>query len=51
VDTQVVCVDRRRQWSNWRNVWHSAAIRSALYTLAAPARLVKRRMGRGQPVA
>jgi hypothetical protein len=51
VDTQVVCVDRRRQWSNWRNVWHSAAIRSTLYTLAAPARLVKRRMGRGQPVA
>jgi hypothetical protein len=39
VDTQVVCVDRRRQWSRWRNVWHSAAIRSALYT---PARLVRR---------
>jgi hypothetical protein len=39
VDTQVVCVDRRRQWSRWRNVWHSAAIRSALHT---PARLVRR---------
>ena len=51
VDTQVICVDRRRQWSNWRNVWHSAAIRSTLYTLAAPARLVKGRMGRGRPVA
>jgi hypothetical protein len=40
VDTQVVCVDRRRQWSRWRNVWHSAAIRSTLY---APMRLVRRR--------
>jgi hypothetical protein len=40
VDTQVVCVDRRRQWARWRNVWHSAAIRSTLY---APVRLVRRR--------
>jgi hypothetical protein len=51
VDTQVVCVDRRRQWSKWRNVWHSAAIRSTLYTLAAPARVLKRLVGRDQPVA
>jgi hypothetical protein len=40
VDTQVVCVDRRRQWSRWRNVWHSAAIRS---TVNAPVRLIRRR--------
>jgi hypothetical protein len=51
VDTQVVCVDRKRQWSNWRNVWHSAAIRSTLYTLAAPARLVKRLVRRDRAVA
>jgi hypothetical protein len=38
VDTQVVCVDKRRQWSRWRNVWHSSAIRSTLYTLGAPFR-------------
>ncbi len=31
VDTQVVCVDKKRQWSRWRNVWHSSAIRSTLY--------------------
>ena len=43
VDTQVVCVDRRRQWSKWRNVWHSAAIRSTLYTVAAPVRASRRR--------
>ncbi|HEX5780557.1 MAG TPA: hypothetical protein VFX80_01485 [Solirubrobacteraceae bacterium] len=42
VDTQVVCVDRRRQWSKWRNVWHSSAIRSTLYTMGAPVRGVKR---------
>jgi hypothetical protein len=51
VDTQVVCVDRRRQWSRWRNVWHSAAIRSTLYTLGAPARLAKRRLRRDRAVA
>ena len=41
VDTQVVCVDGKRQWSKWRNVWHSAAIRSTLYTLGAPGRFAK----------
>jgi hypothetical protein len=46
VDTQVVCVDRQRQWSRWTNVWQSAAIRSTLYTLGAPVRLFRR----GRPV-
>jgi len=43
VETTVVCVDRRRQWANARNVWHNAAIRSALYTMAAPLRALRRR--------
>ncbi|RZT16816.1 hypothetical protein EV649_4349 [Kribbella sp. VKM Ac-2569] len=38
VDTKVVCVDRKRQWSRWRNVWHSSAIRSAIYMAEAPIR-------------
>jgi hypothetical protein len=38
VDVSVVCVDRRRQWRRFGNVWHSAAIRSALYTLSSPMR-------------
>src|SRR3954464_10900576 len=42
VDTQVVCVDKKRQWSKWRNVWQSSAIRSTLYTLGAPGRAMKR---------
>jgi len=38
VDTAVVCVDKKRQWKRWTNVWHSSAIRSTLYTLNAPFR-------------
>jgi hypothetical protein len=41
VSTQV-CVDKKRQWSKWRNVWHSAAIRSTVYTLGAPVRWARR---------
>src|SRR5215213_6339786 len=38
VDVSVVCVDRRRQWSRFGNVWQSAAIRSALYRASTPMR-------------
>ena len=38
VETCAVCVDRKRQWANAKNVWHNAAIRSSLYLLAAPVR-------------
>lgn len=41
VDTKVVCVDNKRQWSRWTNVWHSSAIRSTLFMLAAPFRAVR----------
>ncbi len=51
VDTQVVCVDKKRQWSNWRNVWHSSAIRSTIYMLGAPGRAVKRLFKRDRAVA
>jgi hypothetical protein len=40
--TTMVCVDRRRQWRYAGNVRHSAAFRSALHTLAAPLRWVRR---------
>ncbi len=42
VETKVVCVDRKRQWSKWRNVWHSSAIRSTIYTMGAPVRRLTR---------
>ena len=48
VETQVVCVDKKRQWSKWRNVWHSSAIRSTLYTVGAPVRGVKGLFGSNQ---
>ena len=42
VESKVICVDKRRQWSRWTNVWQSSAIRSTLYTLGAPWRAVRR---------
>jgi hypothetical protein len=42
VTTTVVCVDRRRQWANAGNVWHNAGIRSAVYALGGPLRLLGR---------
>jgi len=38
VETAVVCVDKKRQWKRWTNIWHSAAIRSTIYMLNAPFR-------------
>lgn len=42
VDTKVVCVDKKRQWSRWTNVWHSSAIRSTLFMMGAPFRAARR---------
>jgi hypothetical protein len=47
VDTQVVCVDRKRQWRRASNVWHSSAIRSTMYTAGAPLRWLRQKLGRG----
>jgi hypothetical protein len=47
VDRQVVCVDKKRQWSKARNIWHSSAIRSTLYMLGAPARWIRAKLRRG----
>jgi hypothetical protein len=38
VEFSKICVDPKLQWSQARNIWHNAAVRSMLYTLAAPAR-------------
>jgi hypothetical protein len=47
----MVCIDKKRQWRHARNIWHSAAIRSALYVLSAPVRFLKRRLVRAQPAS
>jgi hypothetical protein len=43
VDSQVVCVDKRRQWHKAGNVWKNAAVRTFVWTLATPLRWLRRR--------
>ena len=38
VDTQVICIDKRRQWRYVRNLRNSASIRTVRRTLGAPLR-------------
>jgi hypothetical protein len=40
IESRIACVDKRRQWSNAKNVWHNAGIRSGI---SAPLRLFRRR--------
>jgi hypothetical protein len=42
VDTQVVCVDKKRQWRNARNIRYNSAIRSGFYMMGTPLRAMKR---------
>jgi hypothetical protein len=46
-----VCVDKRRQWSRWRNVRQSSAIGSTLYMMGAPGRALKRVFKRDRAIA
>ncbi len=39
-----VCVDRRLQWGKAGNIWHNAAIRTAIYM---PVHLLRRALGKG----
>ena len=38
VDTQAICVDKKRQWKNAKNVTKNSAVRSGLYGMGAPFR-------------
>lgn len=38
VEMNRVCVDRKRQWRNYKNIRHNAIIRSLLHAIAAPFR-------------
>ncbi len=46
VQQKTTLVDPRVQWSEVKNVWHNAAIRTALYLAASPVRWVR---GLGKP--
>ncbi|HLX58149.1 MAG TPA: hypothetical protein VKR83_14095, partial [Ktedonobacteraceae bacterium] len=43
VQMELVCVDPRLQWSQARNVWQNAAMRTTMYRITAPLRLVRGR--------
>jgi len=43
VSMERVLVDRRRNWSQAKNLWKNAAIRSGVYMVAAPIRWMRRR--------
>lgn len=38
VETLAICVDRKVQWSQAKNVWHNAGVRTTLYLMATPVR-------------
>jgi hypothetical protein len=44
VETDLLCLDRRLQWSEAKNVWRNAAIRTFFYALATPFRWLARRL-------
>jgi hypothetical protein len=44
VTVERLCVDRHRNWSQAKNIWRNAAIRSGLYMAGAPVRWVRRRI-------
>jgi hypothetical protein len=35
---ETLCLDKRRMWKNWPNVWHNAGFRTAWHTLTTPRR-------------
>ncbi len=42
VETQIVCIDPKMQWSQFWNVWLNSAIRTTIYKVSAPVRWVGR---------
>ena len=51
VELTAACLDKRRQWSNARNIKHNAAIRSSIYTMTHPFRRRRARQGAAAPGA
>jgi len=38
VSVEYICVDKRIQWSQAKNIWHNAGIRTTIYLITAPVR-------------
>jgi hypothetical protein len=43
VETEIICLDPRVQWSQFWNIWQNAAIRTFLYRVLTPFRLIVRK--------
>ncbi|MDQ2713875.1 MAG: DUF1990 family protein [Chloroflexota bacterium] len=48
VQVDKTCVDPRVQWSEARNIWQNAALRTMIYTLGTPLRWLRRGRARHQ---
>jgi hypothetical protein len=46
VDRNIICVDNKRQWRHWTNIWHNSAIRSMFQAAAAVGPAAIRRLRR-----
>ncbi len=44
VETRAICVDRKIQWSQAKNIWHNAGVRTTFYLMATPVRVPLRWM-------
>ena len=44
VQVELICIDPRVQWSQFRNIWQNAAIRTFLYKMLTPARWTIKRV-------
>ena len=42
VIVQAVCIDRKIQWSEARNIWHNSTVHTVFYTLKNPTRWFRR---------
>jgi len=47
VTTTKVLVDPKVQWSQAKNIWHNAGIRTVFYVLGAPLRWLRRKSSAG----
>ena len=43
VQTELICVDPRLQWSQAKNIWYNAGMRTAIYRMSAPIRWLRGR--------
>ena len=44
VQTTIVCVDPKMQWSHAKNVWHNAAIRTTIHVMTTPLRWMQKKV-------